>query len=39
MDGIIRKIQNFEDASKHIRSQVATTKTTFRIHHKNEEQL
>lgn len=39
MDCIIRVIHNLEDAWKYIQSQVATTKTAFRIHHKNEKQL
>ena len=39
MDDITRKIQNLEDAAKHIKFQVATTKTAFEIHHENEEQL
>lgn len=33
MNDTIRKIQNLEDVSKHIQSQVATTKTSFKIYY------
>lgn len=39
MIDIIRKIQFLEDASKHIKSQVAAIKTAFKIHGKNGKQL
>lgn len=39
MIDIIRKIQSLEDASKHIKVQVATMKTAFNIHDRSENQL
>lgn len=33
MNDSIRKIHNLQDVSKHIQSQVSTTKTSFKIHY------